>query len=205
MTTPDMTMPDEIALFPLNTVLYPYGRIELQVFEARYMDLVKSCLRADEGFGIVLIKSGSEVFQPGRWRRPELVDIGCYGRIVDWDALPQGRLGLVLEGRQKFRIIDSAEDASHLLRANVEWFDPEPEPGLPMEFELFPPLLERLAAHASVRKLGMEGQPHSASHVANQLAQLLHVGQQEKQQLLALEDPIERLQLLEQLLAMLEA
>lgn len=198
-------LPNEIALFPLNTVLFPQGRTALEVFEARYMDLVRTSLKADEGFGIVLIREGSEVYQPGSWRPPELEEIGCYGRIVDWDAMPGNRLGLVLEGYHKFRILEASEDSAHLVRGRVEWLAEEADTGLPPTFELLPPLLERLAEHASIRKLGLQTEPRSALCVANQLAQLLPIANAEKQALLELDNPIERLQALEQLLAKLEA
>lgn len=195
----------EIALFPLRMVLFPHARSELQIFEARYMDLVKSSLKADGGFGVVLMQGGSEVYQRGRWRMPELVDIGCFGRIVDWDALPQGRLGVVLEGGDKFRLLESWKDAHHLLHGRVEWLDAEVEQVLPQSFDQLATLLARLAEHPSIQKLNMQMQPHSALHTANQLAQLLPISVQEKQQLLVLDQPLERLQLIEDLLAALES
>lgn len=195
----------EIALFPLRMVLFPHARAELQIFEARYMDLVKSSLKADGGFGVVLLQGGSEVYQPGRWRMPELVDIGCFGNIVDWDALPQGRLGVVLEGGAKFRLLESWKDEQHLLHGRVEWLKPEVETSLPQSYEQLPSLLARLAEHPSIKKLNMQSQPCSALHTANQLAQLLPISLQEKQQLLALDQPLQRLQLIEDLLAALES
>lgn len=196
---------NEICLFPLPVVLFPWGRTSVQVFEARYLDMVRDCLKADAGIGVILLRSGSEVYRPGQWRLPELAEIGCYGRIVDWNALPQGRLGLILEGQQRFRLLDSRQDAAHLLHGTVEWLQPEIDQALPQAFELLPPLLARLAEHPSIRQLGMVLQPESALRTANQLAKLLPVGLAEKQRLLSLDDPVERLQLIEQLLAVLEA
>jgi Lon protease-like protein len=194
----------EIILFPLRMVLFPHARSELQIVEARYMDLVKSSLKADGGFG-VLLQGGSEVDQRGRWRMPELVDIGCFGSIVDWDALPQGRLGVVLEGGDKFRLLESWKNEHHLLHGRVEWLHAEAQQALPQNFDQLPALLARLAEHPSIQKLNMQLQPNSALHTANQLAQLLPISLQEKQQLLALDQPLERLQLIDDLLAALES
>ncbi len=195
----------EIALFPLRMVLFPHARSELQIVEARYMDLVKSSLKADGGFGVLLLQGGSEVYQPGRWRMPDLVNIGCFASIVDWHALPQGRLGVVLEGGDKFRLFESWKDEHHLLHGRVEWLHAEAQQALPQNFDQLAALLARLAEHPSIQKLNMQLQPNSALHTANQLAQLLPVSLQEKQQLLALERPLERLQLIEDLLAALES
>ena len=49
-----------IPLFPLHTVLYPHGRMPLQIFEPRYLDLVSECMKTDTGFGVCLIKQGAE-------------------------------------------------------------------------------------------------------------------------------------------------
>jgi hypothetical protein len=195
----------DIALFPLRAVLFPHARTTLQVFEARYMDLVKNCLKADGGFGVILIKNGSEVYRPGHWRAPELADIGCYGRIVDWDALPQGRLALVLEGLQKFRLLESRQGPDHLFRGNVEWLAAESDQPLSLAFEQLPALLARLAEHPSIRQLNMVFEPGSALQTANQLAQLLPISLQEKQQLLSMDCPMDRLQQIEDFLAALES
>jgi hypothetical protein len=195
----------EIALFPLPTVLFPHARIALQIFEPRYMDLVKSCLRAELGFGVILIASGSEVYQLRQWQRPELVATGCYARIVDWDAMPQGRLGLVLEGQQRFRLLDSVEGSDHLLRGSVDWLDSEHDQPLPQQFEPLQSLLLHLARHPSIQQLHMPWRDDSALYTANQLAQLLPIAPQDKQQLLALDSAIDRLQLIDQLLSHLQA
>jgi Lon protease-like protein len=55
-----------IPLFPLNSVLFPKGRISLQIFEARYIDMISNCLKEQSGFGIVLIETGSEVATTGQ-------------------------------------------------------------------------------------------------------------------------------------------
>ena len=52
---------EELPLFPLSAVLLPGGRLPLQIFEPRYLDLVSHCMKTDSGFGIVRITSGHEV------------------------------------------------------------------------------------------------------------------------------------------------
>ena len=77
----------EVAIFPLNAVLFPGGQLALRIFEQRYMEMAKKCLRDDEPFGICLIRSGREVGAPAT---PE--PIGCMARIVEWDMQ---RLGVL--------------------------------------------------------------------------------------------------------------
>ena len=59
MTTPTQC-PDTIPLFPLNVVLFPKGLLELRIFEIRYLDMIKDCLKTQKEFGVVLIKADSE-------------------------------------------------------------------------------------------------------------------------------------------------
>ena len=50
----------EIALFPLNTVLFPGGALPLRIFETRYIDMVSRCMKGAQGFGVCLIQEGHE-------------------------------------------------------------------------------------------------------------------------------------------------
>ncbi|HEY7377666.1 MAG TPA: LON peptidase substrate-binding domain-containing protein, partial [Steroidobacteraceae bacterium] len=96
--TPDKPI-EEIALFPLNTVLFPGGPLPLRIFEPRYIDMVRRCLREQRGFGVVLIRSGNEVGPA------EFESVGTLARIVDFHALSDGLLGLVNVGERRFRVI----------------------------------------------------------------------------------------------------
>ena len=93
----------EIALFPLSSVLLPAGRLSLQIFEQRYLDLVARCMRESEGFGVVWLQQGSEV-SGGTLDAPNVGEYGTYARIVDWDQLPNGLLGILIEGQQRFDV-----------------------------------------------------------------------------------------------------
>ena len=87
-----------IALFPLNIVLFPDGPLPLRIFETRYVDMVRRCLREDHGFGVVLIREGNEVGPA------ETYDVGTIAKITDFNQLPDGLLGLSCVGQQRFRI-----------------------------------------------------------------------------------------------------
>ena len=95
-----MTEKREIPLFPLRIVMFPRGRFDLQIFEKRYIDLIRDCLRTDSGFGICLLKTGEETFQENSEQK--IYSAGTYSRIVDWDQLENGLLGITVEGAEKF-------------------------------------------------------------------------------------------------------
>lgn len=111
-------MPDNTAwlpLFPLNTVLFPGGILPLRVFEARYIDMVRECMKREAPFGVVLIKSGKEV---GTAAEPE--NVGCLASIVQWDMVNPGVLLLRTRGGKRFRILQTRELTDHRLEARIE-------------------------------------------------------------------------------------
>src|SRR3954451_7087360 len=89
----------QLSLFPLNTVLFPGGPLPLRIFEPRYVDMVRKCMREGAPFGVLLIRSGQEVGEVS-----SAASIGTSARIVDFHQMPDGLLGLICTGEQKFRL-----------------------------------------------------------------------------------------------------
>ena len=89
----------KIPLFPLPLVLFPGGRLPLQIFEVRYLDMVKSCMRENSGFGVVMLETGGEVFD-GQNALNDISTQGTYSVIVDFDQFPNGLLGIMTEGKK---------------------------------------------------------------------------------------------------------
>jgi Lon protease-like protein len=181
----------EIALFPLNTVLFPGGSLPLRIFEPRYIDLVRHCMRTGSGFGIVLIVEGVEAGGPA-----STSDVGTYARIIDFSQQPDGLLGIHAVGERRFRILARRRARDGLNLADVDWLPDEPQVELPGEFaELVPALdvaLDQMGEPHSAR----ERRPHDASWVSGRLAELLPVPAEHKQHCLELDDPLERLRYL---------
>lgn len=107
-----------IPLFPLNTVLYTGGRLPLRIFETRYVDMVREALRGDTGFGVVLLREGAEAGGSVTFHR-----VGTYARIVGFDQLRDGFLGITAQGERPFRVIEHHVAADALNRARIEWLD----------------------------------------------------------------------------------
>ncbi|MBI4305214.1 MAG: LON peptidase substrate-binding domain-containing protein [Chloroflexi bacterium] len=103
-----------IPLFPLNTVLFPGGTLPLRIFEARYKEMLKSCMESDRRFGVVLIKSGVEV---GGAAEPYMV--GTLARITDLGEPAAGAIPLKVVGEGRFRIV-SLERSLPYLTGTVE-------------------------------------------------------------------------------------
>lgn len=114
MTADETRLP----LFPLRAVLFPGGELRLRIFEARYLDLVRDCLRDDRAFGVVRITEGREVgVEQGA---PHIAVVGTTARLMDADVLPGGLLGVRVLGERRFRVLAHEPDRRGLLWARVE-------------------------------------------------------------------------------------
>jgi Lon protease-like protein len=188
-----------IPLFPLNSVLFPKGRISLQIFEARYIDMISKCLKEQTGFGIVLIETGSEVATTGQ--KLGIHRTGTYCEIVDWNQLPNGLLGITAEGRSTFRIVESWRESDHLCKALVAFrpMDSVNAESVEVgeEFIEYVELLRGLAKHPAIEELKLDMRFENLREVAWRLSELLPIANKEKQALLEQVDPIARLEQIE--------
>ena len=182
----------ELPLFPLGTVLFQGGILQLQIFEPRYLSMISRCMRDGGPFGVVLIRRGSDTWRPGT-RGPELFDIGTEARIIDFNQLGSGRLGITVRGGRKFRIRETREQPDHLLTGKVSYLPEEPATAVGREHQDLVDLLNQLLAHEGVKKLNLEIDLTDARSVGWRLSELLPIEAEIKQSLLKLQFPGERL------------
>lgn len=112
---------DDLALFPLQVVLFPGMVLPLHIFEERYKLMMNRCLAEDPRFGVVLITDGTEVGAPAKTHR-----VGSVARIVNVGRYEDGKMDLLAVGVQRFRILQTYDDLPYL-RASVELLHDEPE------------------------------------------------------------------------------
>jgi Lon protease-like protein len=187
-----MTLP----LFPLNTVLFPGCTLDLQLFEARYLDMIGRCMKQGEGFGIVCILEGREVGEAPSAH----ATLGCEARVLDFQQQDNGLLGIRIEGGRRFEVEGFEVQRDQLIVAEVGWLQEEPDTPLQDEDEDLLALLTALADHPLVAALDMGGTPPGRQALANRLAYLLPFDDQDKLSLLAMADPAVRLTMIQQLL-----
>lgn len=189
----------DIPLFPLPLVLFPGGKLPIQVFEPRYLDMVTRCLKDGTGFGVVMITEGEQNLGGPDEQLPSVSHCGTFCRIIDFDQLDNGMLGIVAQGEQKFVIRDQYEQPDRLMMASVEFLAVEDEVPVPEEREHLTGLLESLMAHEAVQRLGVSCDLGRATEVGARLAELLPCPNHFKQRLLEMKDPLVRLSELDKL------
>ncbi|MDF2642143.1 MAG: ATP-dependent protease La protein [Pseudomonas sp.] len=187
-----MTLP----LFPLNAVLFPGCVLDLQLFEARYLDMIGRCMKQGAGFGVVCILEGSEVgVVPDGFS-----EIGCEALVQDFQQQDNGLLGIRVVGGRRFRVLETEVQRDQLLVAQVEWLEDLVERPLQEEDADLVALLEALAEHPMVASLNMGVTAEGQQSLSNQLAYLLPFTEQDKIDLLEIDDPEERLDAIQELL-----
>jgi Lon protease-like protein len=178
----------ELPLFPLHTVLFPGGLLPLRVFEPRYLDMVGRCMRESAEFGVVLIVSGEEAGAVA-----ELAAIGTSARIVDFNSLPDGLLGLMCRGSRRFRLRGHRIQSDGLLIGAVDWLAEAPPSALAIEHEPLAQLLRRVLEELGDTARHLDADFDDAEWVSNRLAEFLPLERPVQQSLLELADPQERM------------
>ncbi|WP_445180784.1 LON peptidase substrate-binding domain-containing protein [Pseudomonas sp. McL0111] len=185
-----------LPLFPLNTVLFPGCNLDLQIFEARYLDMIGRCMKQGGGFGVVCILDGAEV-----GAAPEgFALVGCEAKIIDFQQQDNGLLGIRVQGGRRFNVLRTEVQRDQLILADVDWLDEEPEQPLQDEDADLVALLKALAEHPMVEALNMGIEAHGQQSLANQLAYLLPFAEEDKIDLLQTDDPQRRLDAIQALL-----
>jgi len=178
-----------IPLFPLNTVLFPGGILPLKIFEARYLDLVSECLRTNKEFGICLISSGDEVAGSAK-----CYEIGTMAKIIDWDKRDDGLLEIVVEGGQRFRLLDKRERANHLAEGDVLLIEDDDCEEIPVQYQLLSDLLRQIAQKFELSYQSEHELYENASWVGYRLSEVLPLESDERQALLEIDNVMIRLQ-----------
>jgi Lon protease-like protein len=195
-----------IPLFPLNTILFPDGHLPLQVFEVRYLDLVKRCIARGEEFGVVSLLEGSEIRVPDK--QETLSTVGTMARIIDWTAPLPGLLQISCVGTTRFQV-RSAEQLKHgLWMGEVDQVPEDMVVPVPTEQQDVANALGALIRSLQKKQISTANMPlappyrlDEAGWVANRWCELLRLDLEEKQRLLLQENPVLRLELIQDVLS----
>ncbi|MCF8152335.1 MAG: LON peptidase substrate-binding domain-containing protein [Sulfuritalea sp.] len=187
-----------ISLFPLQSVLFPGGRLPLKIFEQRYMDMAKACFKESSSFGICLLASGEEVASPGK-AAAEPHAVGTLAHIADWDMQQLGVLNIIAQGGERFRLMNHWVEESGLLRGEIELFVEPAVLPVPGEFARLVPLLRAIVDEMEQASPAAPATPHrffDAAWLGMRYAEVLPIPLTAKQRLLEIEDSVDRLEII---------
>ena len=185
---------ETVPIFPLATVLYPGMRLPLRIFEPRYMEMAKACLKHDSAFGVCLIREGEEVGTPAV---PETV--GCLARIAEWDMETVGILKVKAQGLERFRLLRTKTTGAGLILGDVERMGAEAAAD-PPELAESADFVRKVVEALGSARFAEPYRYDDASWVGFRLAEILPLRTPVKQKLLELTDPVARLSILHRFL-----
>jgi len=180
----------EIALFPLNTVLFPGGALPLRIFETRYIDMVSRCMKQGSGFGVCLIQEGQETGKAKMHR------VGTLAAVDDWSRGEDGLLHILAKGRQRFRVQSSRTQKDGLNLGEVQMLPDDPLLPVPEAQKQLPEILRQVLLQLQAEQ--DEVNYADAGWVGNRLAEVLPISLPQRQYLLEAE-PLKRLEILQTL------
>jgi len=195
-------LPDPLPLFPLKTVLFPGALLGLKVFETRYLDLMSECLRQGTPFGVICLRQGQESTTSRAGEPPtQLEDVGVLVRIDDIDAEQAGILSVRCTGTQRFRRVGPLgrrENGLWHSQAELMPDDPVRAPGAAMASTVaaLAEAISKLKEHDE-QPFAEPYRLDDAGWVANRWCELLPVSLAARQKLMALDDPVIRLSLVD--------
>ena len=199
-----MTQPltlSSLPLFPLNSVLFPDGVLALRVFEVRYLDMVRKCHHAGAPFGVVALTQGHEVRQAGA-PDERFHDIGTLAMIEKIDNPQPGLITLLCRASQRFRITQRSHLPHGLWVADVSHIDQDLVVPVPEDLRKTANALAQVLHTLQQRDPDLlnairptTAQLNDCGWVANRWCELLPVPLDLKQQLMELDNPLVRLEL----------
>ena len=184
-----------LPIFPLNTVLFPGAMLPLKIFEVRYIDMARECLRQGTPFGVCLIREGAEVGTPA-----VPFDVGCLARIVECDVEELGVLKVRIEGTERFRLLSAEVNRQGLIVGETEPLMPEAAVTDTQGLAECAEFLRKVIPAIGAERFGTPLRFEDASWVGFRLAEILPLRNDVRQRLLEVTDAALRLGVLHRFL-----
>jgi Lon protease-like protein len=193
-------------LFPLTTVLYPQGVLNLQIFEVRYLDMIRKCLRDNTPFGVISLLDGNEVRRPDE--KIQLAKAGTLVNIERHEFVTPTLIEVSTVGYQRFTLLNAAQEKNGLWMGEIQTMPADPVVEIPDYLQGSANALARLINSIDEKGITEEQLPFRKPYklmdsgwVANRWCELLPLDKSTKLQLLALDNPLLRLELIDDTLA----
>jgi len=191
-------MTDTIPLFPLSHGIFPDGMLQLQIFEVRYLDLMKRCHQNQVPFGVAWLRSGREVQVPGE--EPLMHSHGCLAHIREFEQAQPNFFRLICQGGLRFELTSVSPGPLGVWQGQVNYLPQDPEIELPQHLQSHADRLGKVIATAQKQGV-LERLPIFAPYhldqcgwLANRYAEAIEAEPAIKQQLLSEPDPLKRME-----------
>tara|TARA_B100000029_G_scaffold491248_1_gene551182 strand:+ start:4896 stop:5504 length:609 start_codon:yes stop_codon:yes gene_type:complete len=191
----------ELPLFPLTVNVLPGGYLPLQIFEPRYLDMVKECMSNEIGFCVVLLRGQQEMKSTNL---PDHSPIGTYVEIIDFNQLENGLLGITVQGKYRIKIIDRrVQEDGLVIGDSIEHPEEDESVSLEPKYKEIWKILREISDHEEIKKLNLNIDFDNSSSVAYNLASLLPITPPERQNILEFQSNTDRFEHLQKIVKQL--
>lgn len=193
-----------LPLFPLNVVVCPGGLVPLKIFEARYLDMVKNCLRDKTSFAIVAVLPEGTTDSEGNF---PFANVGTLMNIVDADVDTVGMMLIRCVGQHRVKVESFNQQNDGLIIGQVTDIQNDLKMDLPDDLKFSGEVLRQLLEALVLRDTHPDRLPlkpynlNDVAWVANRWVELIDLPLLEKQRLMQLDSPIVRLELIQDILS----
>ncbi len=177
-----------LPIFPLNTVLYPGSQLDLRIFEQRYLEMTKACVRDATPFGVCRIREGQEVGLPAV---PD--QVGCTALIAQWEMPHLGMFHLRTRGQSPFRIVGQTTQSDGLIRAEIELLEEDRGCAEPDSLAICRRVLEQVVERLGPEYFLLPPEFDDPRWISYRLAEVLPLALEDKQALLEMRNDGERI------------
>ena len=180
----------ELPLFPLTVNVLPGGYHPLQIFEPRYLDMVKECMSNEIGFCVVLLRGQQEIKSTNL---PDHSPIGTYVEIIDFNQLENGLLGITVKGQYRIKILARrVQEDGLVIGDSIEHPEEDESVSLEPKYKEIWKILREISDHEEIKKLNLNIDFDNSSSVAYNLASLLPITPPERQNILEFQSNTDR-------------
>ncbi len=125
-----VTAATRLSIFPLSgVILFPRMHLPLHIFEPRYRAMIADALARDRRIGMIQPRDQELT---NTKRAPNLYDMGCVGKIIEVEALEDGRYNIVLEGQSRFTVARELSVSTEFRQVEARWLEEAEFPPLAM-------------------------------------------------------------------------
>jgi Lon protease-like protein len=212
MTTPPLDL-SSLPLFPLSEVLFPGAVLRLRIFEVRYLDMIKKQHLANLPFGVVTLKTGSEVAKAPSLNpqqtpvKDTFFEVGTLALITQLTQVQPGLLEVICEAGERFVVDNAKQLATGLWMGQTFEFAPDVKVKIPSDLQNISDALQMVVNKLSQQNQEVNTLPFASPYyfedcawVANRWCQFLRVPTELRQRLMQLDNPLMRLELVGDLL-----
>lgn len=176
-----------IPIFPLKSIILPGGQFPLRIFERRYLDMTRECLKNDKGFVIALTKRDSDYIS-------SVYDYASYVEIVDWSQLDGGLLGITVEGKNIVKLNNYALDESNLLKGDALEIDCGIDYLVPQKYQILSKFYKKIYPEIKAYIFHIKPKYNDANWLGFRLIECLPLELDDKADLISMQEPLDRLE-----------